>query len=104
MNICKDNLTNKSLRELILGVVWKGPQAKAGKVVNELFADMDEREAQIKQFAKKYSKVGAMREGVKRNKEFYYADTRDILKETVFDADATFKIAKGKFMKTTPKL
>ena len=58
MGICRDNLTKQSFRELILGIPWQGPQAKAGDVVTELYTKPEESEALIKSFAKKYATVG----------------------------------------------
>ena len=68
LDASKDTLPKKAFRELILGIAWDGPKAKDGDVVDDLFTDMEDSEAKIKQFAKKYSKVGTMREGIKRNK------------------------------------
>ena len=75
MLVVKDSISTKAFRELILGIAWQGQTAQKMGAVNDLYTEEDEKETKIKQFAKKFARVGAMREGIKRNKEFYYQNT-----------------------------
>ena len=95
MGVCSSSLTAKAFRELILGIEWQGPQAKEEKVVDELFTKREEAELYIKQFAKKFKQVGAMREGIKRNKEFYYQRPLKTLREETFDPIRVAKMTSG---------
>ena len=80
--IVRDMVPNKTFRELVLGIPLKGPAAKEGDIVDHLYSGAEDCEASIKAFAKKYHKVGAMREGIKRNKEFSYKQTLNYLRTT----------------------
>ena len=66
--VVKDTMPSKAFRELVLGIAWKAPEAKSQDVIDNMYTGAEDCENQIKQFAKKYSRVGAMREGIKRNK------------------------------------
>ena len=63
--------------------------------VDDLYTEEDEKEAKIKQFAKKFARVGAMREGIRRNKEFYFQNTIETLKERTFDPPRIAQMLSG---------
>ena len=62
--VVKDAISTKAFRELFLGIAWQGPTAHKFGAVNDLYTEEDEKEAKIKQFAKKFARVGAHREGI----------------------------------------
>ena len=84
-SICKSTMKPKSFREMVLGVQWDAEQALKGEVIDGIFNGVEDCEKQIKAFAAKFAAVGAMREGIKRNKEFYFKHTVHDLEKTTFN-------------------
>ena len=85
--ICAATLTKKAFRELAFGIPWTAQEAQKENVVDSLYTGLDDCEKQIKDFAKKFAKVGAMRKGIKRNKQFYYNDAIQLLESGVWKPD-----------------
>lgn len=79
-----------------MGSQWNGQRCLEGQVVDNLYDGPEDCEKQIKAFAAKYANVGAMREGIRRNKEFYYKDVIDFCKNGTFDPDFFQEMVNGK--------
>ena len=82
--VCKAVLTRKAFRELILGISWDSKKALQEDVIDSIYDGPEDCEQQIKAFAKKFARVGTMKDGIKRNKEFYYRKAIESLDECNF--------------------
>ena len=92
---CKAVLTRKAFRELVLGISWDSKRALQEDVIDSVYDGPEDCEQQIKAFAKKFAIVGAMQDGIKRNKEFYFKEAIEKLDEISFTPDMIHLAATG---------
>ena len=72
--------------------------------MDNLFTGPEDCEKQIQAFAKKFARVGAMRDGIKRNKQFYYANVVQKLEQGVMSPDEIEFFTSGKVQETIKKI
>ena len=94
-SLLKATLSAKSFRELVLGAPWNAERALKGEVIDDIFSGQADCDAKIKAFAKKFAPVGAQRDGIKRNKEFYFKDAIHDLEYTTFSPPHLLEMTQG---------
>ena len=89
-------LTKKMFRKLALGPQITPQEGLKEDVVDALYDNPEDCEKQIKAFAKKFAQVGVHRAGIKRNKQFYFADVLQKFESGVFTPEEIPYYASGK--------